>query len=256
MDILLTKIVTAFIMPPGSVILLMLLGYFLARRFPATGKFLVFAAFALLVFLSTPLVAGFNAGLLENRTRALTAKDLQYLNAQAIVILSGGRYEHAPEYGGRDVPAQITLERIRYGAWLHRKLGLPVLVSGGTVYESDAPGEAELMRDALLQDYRIPVRWVESESRNTWENASRSAAMLKPAGVKRIFLVTSAFHMPRARMAFEENGLEVIPAPTGFMGQGGDEPLVMDILPGMWALRTNYYVLHEVVGILWYKLRY
>lgn len=258
MDILLTKIVSAFVLPPGSIILLLLSGYFLARRFPAVGKFLVFAGFALLVLLSTPLVASFNAGLLENRASALAAKDLRYLNGQAIVILAGGRNADAPEYGGEDAPSRITLERIRYGARLQRQLHLPVLVSGGTVYDSDHPGEAELMRDVLLQDYRVPVRWVESESRNTWENARRSAAILKPEGVKRIFLVTTAFHMPRAKMAFEANGLEVIPAPSGFFNKGnpGDTPLIMKLLPSIWALNANYFVLHEVVGILWYKLRY
>jgi uncharacterized SAM-binding protein YcdF (DUF218 family) len=255
MDILLTKIIQIFLLPPGNVILLMLLGYFVARRFPMLGKFLVFSGFTLLVLLSTPLVANYNASLLEG-DRALTPKDLFYLNAQAIVILSGGRNINAPEYGGQDTLSQATLERVRYGAWLQRQLRLPILVTGGTVFTSEHAGEAQLMRDTLQRDYHIPVRWVESESRNTWENARLSAAILKQAGVKRIFLVTTAFHMPRARMAFEANGLEVIPAPTGFIGQRGDAPLVMEFLPSIKALRNNYFVLHEMLGIAWYKLRY
>ncbi|MCG6885673.1 MAG: YdcF family protein [Proteobacteria bacterium] len=255
MDILLTKVIQIFLLPPGNVILLMLLGYILARRFPFTGKFLVFSGFTLLVLLSTPLVANFNAGLLEG-DRALTSKDLHYLNAQAIVILAGGRNIDAPEYGGQDTLSKATLERVRYGAWLQRQLHLPLLVTGGTVFASEHSGEAQLMRDTLQKDYGVPVRWVESESRNTWENARLSAAILKPAGVQRIYLVTTAFHMPRARMAFEANGLEVIPAPTGFMGQRGDAPLLMEFLPSIEALRNNYFVLHELLGIAWYKLRY
>ena len=149
-----------------------------------------------------------------------------------------------------------TLERVRYGAWLHRHSRLPILATGGKVYESSRPAEAELIRQVLTEEFRVPVQWIEVYSRNSWENAEFSQVILKEAGIKRIYLITQAWHMPRARMAFEAVGLEVIPAPTGFLHGEDDAPLILDFLPSSGALLTNYFVAHELMGIVWYKLRY
>lgn len=255
MEVLLIKTVQTLLLPPGLMILLMLAGYFLARRLPRTGKIMLFTGFGLLVLASLPLVANFNLRLLEGDT-ALSTAELTQPSAQAIVILSGGRNFVAPEYGARDTVDMHTLERVRYGAWLHRHTRLPILVTGGKVFETSQPALAELMQQVLTEEYQVPVQWIESNSRNSWENASFSQAILKEAGIKRIYLVTQAWHMPRAQMAFEGVGLEVIPAPTGFLGKNGDTPLILSFLPSGSALMTNYYLTHEFLGIVWYKLRY
>lgn len=255
MEILLIKIIQTLLLPPGLMILLMLAGYFLARRMPRTGKIMLLSGFGLLLLASLPIVANINLRLLEGDS-ALSPTELAHPTAQAIVILSGGRKLDAPEYGNNDTVSMLTLERIRYGAWLHRHTRLPMLVTGGKVFESSRPAEAELMRQVLTEEYQVPVQWLEAYSRNSWENAEFSQVILKEAGIKRIYLVTQAWHMPRARMAFEAVGLEVIPAPTGFLHGDGDAPLILDFLPSSNALLTNYYLSHELMGIVWYKLRY
>jgi uncharacterized SAM-binding protein YcdF (DUF218 family) len=254
MDILLTKIVKTLFLPPGLIILLLLAGYFLARRFQTLGKFLLFGGFGLLLVLSLPVVARFNIKLLE--TEALSPASLNPPQAQAIVILSGGRHPDAPEYGGQDALSMPTLQRLHYGAWLYRHTGVPILVTGGTVYGDERVPEAELMRRSLTSELHIPVRWVETRSRNTWQNAGYSRQLLQQAGINRIYLVTQAWHMPRARLAFEAVGFDVIAAPTGFLGQKGDAPLIMDFLPGAGAFKTNTLFLHELLGMLWYRIRY
>jgi len=255
MEVLLIKTLQTLLLPPGLMILLMLAGYFLARRMPRTGMSMLFTGFGLLVLASLPLVANFNLRLLEGDT-ALSAAELAQPSAQAIVILSGGRNLDAPEYGQADTVSMHTLERVRYGAWLQRHTRLPILVTGGKVFDSSRPAEAELIRQILTEEYGIPVRWSETNSRNSWENAAFSQAMLKAADIKRIYLVTQAWHMPRARMAFEAVGLEVIPAPTGFLHGDGDAPLILDFLPSSGALLVNSYIAHELIGIVWYRLRY
>ncbi len=112
------------------------------------------------------------------------------------------------------------------------------------------------MRHALVEEFQVPVQWIETNSRNTWENAVFSQAILKEAGISRIYLITQAWHMPRAQLVFESVGLDVIPAPTGFLHGGGDAPLIMHFLPSSNALQTNYIVSHELLGIIWYHLRY
>jgi len=255
MEVLLIKTLQTLLLPPGLMILLMLAGYFLARRMPRIGKIMLVTGFSLLLLASLPFVANFNLRLLEGDT-ALPAAELAQPSAQAIVILSGGRNPDAPEYGYIDTVNMHALERVRYGAWLHRHTRLPILVTGGKVFDSPRPTVAELMQQVLTEEYQVPVQWIETNSRNSWENAAFSQSLLKDAGINRIYLVTQAWHMPRAQMAFEAVGLQVIPAPTGFLHGDGDAPLILDFLPSSGALMTHYYIAHELMGIVWYKLRY
>ena len=79
-------------------------------------------------------------------------------------------------------------------------------------------------------------------------------AILSSRRIRRVVLVTQAFHMPRARQLFEAAGLEVIPAPTDFKGPG-DGPLAFyDFLPQARAMQTSYYALHEWLGLAWMAL--
>ena len=255
MEVLLIKALQTLLLPPGLMILLMLGGYFLARRMPRTGKSLYISGFALLVLASLPIIANFNLRLLEGVT-ALPEAELAHPSAQAIVILAGGRNYQAPEYNGTDTLSRYPLVRARYGAHLHRQTQLPVLTTGGNVFTTTTTSEAELMQQVLVEDFHIPVRWLETNSRTTWENAVFTKHILEQANINRIYLVTTAMHMPRAKMAFEATGLNVISAPTDFTGQGSSAPGIMNFLPSANALHNNYYFMHELLGILWYKLRY
>ncbi len=256
MDITLIKFIETFLLPPGLMIVMLVAGWLLAGRFRILGRFLMFAGVALLWLASTPLVADFAIGLLETAP-ALTEADLQPPKAKAIVLLAGGRTPAAPEYGGRDVVSRYPLERARYAAFLHRRTGLPILVSGGRVYEDDRPAEAELLHDVLQNDFQVPVKWLETESRNTWENAAFSHRLLAPAGITRIYLVTSAWHMPRSQRAFAQVGFDVLPAPTGFRHAFDHEgPFLLRLLPSADALHKSRDALHEVLGMAWYAIRY
>jgi uncharacterized SAM-binding protein YcdF (DUF218 family) len=173
------------------------------------------------------------------------------VGAQAIVILGGGRQRNAPEYEDHDVPYSSSLARLRYGAHLQRRTGLPVLVSGGKP-DGAAESEAQLMARALREDFSVPVRWVESDSDNTAQNAFHSAIQLRQAGIGHILLVTDAVHMPRAYQVFTRAGLQVSAAPTNYLARG---PLkAIDFVPNAVALRDSSYALHEWLGLLWYRL--
>ena len=162
-------------------------------------------------------------------------------NAQAIVILGGGTRRFAPEYHGATV-SRLTLERLRYGAYVARLTKLPVLVSGGAA--RGAPAEALLMRNVLVHEFDVPVRWIETHSRNTHENAVDSAKMLAADGVRRIVLVGHSFDFPRSRKEFEAAGIDVMAAPIGIPPRlPGD---VSDFLPGPGGLQLSYYAIYEI----------
>lgn len=252
MELSLVKIITTFILPPGLMFSLMITGLILGRWFRRTGKIFFSFGIILLLLFSLPIVS--NSLLrLEETTPALALNHADQLGAQAIVVLGGGSNQQVPEYQQDDVSA-VAMMRVRYAALLQRKTHLPILASGGKVFgEGDA--EASIIKRIIETEYQGSVRWVEDQSRTTYENATFSRAMLGAEKINKIILVTHALHMHRSQAVFERAGFSVIPAPLGFHGKSSD-PLYLQILPQPHALSSSAELLHEWWGQLWYKLRY
>jgi uncharacterized SAM-binding protein YcdF (DUF218 family) len=247
---LLKKLLTALILPPTGPLLLAFFGLWLtrsnSRRWRNGGWWLATISLLGLLVLSLPIVGTALMAPLEPYPPITPA---QLKRVQAIVILGGDSYFGAPEYGG-DTVGHATLERLRYGARLARECGLPLLVTGGAPFGGRPEGES--MREALERDFNVKVRWVEAASRDTAENASLSAPMLKAAGITRIALLSHGWHLPRAIPLFEREGLTVIAAPTAFSDKS--PALVEDLLPG-GGLRRSRLALHEYLGQLYNRLK-
>jgi uncharacterized SAM-binding protein YcdF (DUF218 family) len=239
---LLKKILAALILPPTGPLLVAAIGLWLCRRRPRLGHAVIGLGLGTLLLLAVPWTAD---GLLRSIEDAVPATPEEVRSAGAIVILGGGNYHAAPEYGSDTVNA-VTLERLRYGARLARQSGLPVAVTGGA--PRGGTPEAEAMREVLETDFRIAARWVESASGDTTENAAFLGPMLKQAGVTRIVLVTHAWHMRRAQAVFKKQGLTVVPGPIHFAT--GTTNASYRWLPSAGALRSSQLALHEWLGIL------
>jgi uncharacterized SAM-binding protein YcdF (DUF218 family) len=243
-----TKLAGALLMPPLSLLLLAALGLLLARLWRRVGLGLAAVSVAGLWLLATPMVGGSLLALVEPRQ----APDVNVLkDAQAIVVLGGGTYFDAPEYGG-DTVGSVTLERLRWGARLHRETGLPVLVTGGQPF-GNATSEGAQMKDALSRDLQVPVRWLEERAGNTLESARFSRDILAQDGVTRIALVTHASHMRRAHRMFEQAGFTVLDAPTAFSGTG--PVTALSFLPSAHGLMQSRIFCHEALGLGWYHVR-
>lgn len=242
----------SLIFPPGINLLVALLALVLWRvRRPLAATLLALDVAALYVC-SLPLTAWLLMSALQPDP-PLAPGDLGKDHAQAIVVLGAGRYSDAPEYGG-DTVSRFELERLRYGARLKRLTRLPLmLVGGAAVAEGAVTPEAILMKQAATEDFGVTVDWVETRSHTTAENAANAAPILRAHGVRRIYLVTHAWHMPRAVWAFRRTGLEVIPAPTAYVTPIGDERQ-QAWLPSALALYEVSLGLHEATGLLWYRL--
>jgi uncharacterized SAM-binding protein YcdF (DUF218 family) len=253
MELFFVKAAAALVLPPGGNIVLALVALVLWRRARTLAAVLMMTSLVSLLLLSTPRVADALYAGLESFTPRLPGAPVPE-DVGAIVVLAGGRSGNAWEYGGETV-SHGTLVRVRYGARLQRETGLPLLLSGGIVF-ADATSEAELMRDVLENDFRVPVRWLEKRSRTTAENAQFSAELLKKEGIEAVLLVTHAMHMPRAVDVFEAQGVRVYAAPTGFRSGVRGDAGVLDWLPSAGALEKSQTALHEYLGRLWYALRY
>ena len=243
---LITNFIAAFLLPPLSLIMLGLLGLSLLKHRNLLGKTLIATSLILLSALSTPIVASFLLDSLKPPPLTLNGAE-----ADAIVILGGGRISNSIEFNG-DTLGRFTLERVRYGAWLGKKLGKPILVTGGAPEGGIAEGQ--MMRTSLEQEFALKnILWVESHSNNTRENARFSAQLLKQSGIQRIYLITHAWHLARAIPEFEAQGLRVIPAGTGYSTPNAWTPL--DFLPSAKSLQDSMLATHEWIGLLWYRIR-
>ena len=243
-----TNLISAFLLPPLSLLLAALAGLLIARPYPRLGRALLTGSLALLWLCATPYFAEGALHLLEGPPKAV---DTQAQPADAIVVLGGGTYFHAPEYG-TDTVGEATLARLRYAAKLQRETGKPLLVTGGKPLGNDIP-EAQLMKSVLEQEFKVPVRWAEDASDNTLENARYSYQVLQKEGVKRIYLVTHAWHMPRSILAFRSAGFNVVPAPTAFTTRYRTD--LLSFVPRAEALRDSKIFMHEIIGLLWYRLK-
>ncbi|MCG6872694.1 MAG: YdcF family protein [Gammaproteobacteria bacterium] len=251
MDLVLTKGVALLLLPPGIFVVLGLLALLLWKH-SRLARLLAWADITLLVVLSLPAVGNHLLSRLQAEVSPLDPQALPA--AQAIVVLGGGRYAAAPEFGGVDVSSGAALERLRYAAWLQRRTGLPLLLSGGSAFGQQRP-ESELMAESLSRDFGVRARWTETRSRTTFENAKFSRKLLAAEGIDRILLVTHALHMPRANASFGAAGFDVVPAPTVFLTRGAFSDTLLNYLPSMGGLRASDAALHEYLGRAWYALR-
>ena len=229
------------LLPPGGLVLLAVAGLWLLARgraesaARASGWALVIASLAALWLLSTPVVAD---GLTRLAERYPALDPGQPLRARAIVILGGGTGRTAPEYGGPAAGGEL-LERVSYGAYLARRTGLPVLVSGST-------REAAAMCATLARDFGITARWVDADSRDTFDDAQLSARLLRADGIARILLVTSSYHEWRAAREFESVGIAVDPAPVHVWAP---RPRALeDYLPDPPGLVKSTEALRDILG--------
>jgi uncharacterized SAM-binding protein YcdF (DUF218 family) len=256
---------TIFLLPPGlGVTLLLVVGIavlFVAdrSRWRKPISYLFFASLLLSYALTTRTVGYQMATLLEGAgLNALPLATLHEMQGKgegpgAIVILGGGL-----KYDEREKPYPLNLNqrtavRLQYGAHLAKNSMLPVLVSGG-IGASFNVSEAAVMARTLAEDYGVQAKWQEDISLTTAENAVFSAAILKRQGIKKIVLVTHAYHMRRSFLAFQAQGLEVVMAPCGFMsGNGVDRSLAW--LPTLGGIEAVFATSHEIAGLMYYRLR-
>ena len=250
-------IVTILVLPPTCFFVLFFLALLVKWRWPRVGRGLLWLLFLLVYLSTTPYVAGELMAPLQ----PYAPIDAEHPDPDvgAIVVLGAGIYFSAPEYWEASTPLAysergdpLSLERVEFAAYLARMTGIPILVSGGATGPDPQLTVARTMKQTLERDFDVPVRWVEEESANTWENAQFSAELLKQQGIHKIYLVTHAWHMPRAIYSFEHTGIEAIPAPTRFASRA--EPIWEDFIPSAKAGLSTFYAVHEWIGNAWYRM--
>jgi uncharacterized SAM-binding protein YcdF (DUF218 family) len=245
----LVKLASLLVYPLSLSLLLLVLALLLSRlQWTRSSNWTLLLATGWLYLSSTAFFANFLMASLE---RDFVPRAMSVLApADAIVLLGGAM--RGDTHMSTLADLNDHADRLVHAAALYKAGKAPVLLLTGGAAEG-VRTEAEQMKD-ILAVMGIPAgsMILESSSRNTHDNAVYSAQMLKSRGMRRILLVTSAYHMRRSAALFAAQGLEVVPAPSDFQILVVDETLPQ-WLPLASSLSRTTTALHEIVGYWVYR---
>lgn len=250
----LTKIVQPLFWPFNIGLTLLfvalLAAYFKRNRH---AYFLQGAAFCLLFFASLPIIAESFLWSLESQYPPLHSSEVQ--EADAIVVFGGTVLGLEPP---RKQIQESDGNRV-FAAWrLYREKKAPfVLVTSGVSYQDQNKNwrtEANDMHD-LLVELGVPENavLVENRARNTSENAIFGRVLLEEKRLRRLILVTSAFHMGRSVAMLKKQGFTEIqawPADTRIVEKNFS---LLDLVPSLGALQMTTRSLKEYLGLWFYR---
>jgi uncharacterized SAM-binding protein YcdF (DUF218 family) len=240
-------ILVSLALPPMGFVVLIGIGLLARGRWRRFGTWLTWGSLIALFLLAMPVVS--YPMLLALETGFPTVPPAGH-PPQAIVILGGDVIRAHQEASGVR-PGLLTLDRLRTGAALHRRTGLPILVTGGTT-QPDTEPVGKVMETSLRDDFQVLAQWTETKSRDTRENALFSAAILKREGISSVYVVTHSWHMRRAMLSFARTGLIATAAPTSLDDPMG--PNWGDLVPRSPVWQTCWFAMHEWIGYVWYRL--
>ncbi|NNC84332.1 MAG: YdcF family protein [Flavobacteriales bacterium] len=130
-----------------------------------------------------------------------------------------------------------------------------ILSSGVHEYGRAHQNEARLTYDMLVRMGVDAERLIiEDRSWNTYQNALMSREIIGPS-TEPVVLITSAFHMPRAKACFEKQGLEVIPYAVDFIYDDEPKSWSYYVIPSIQVMIEWQIILKEAVGGVVYALR-
>lgn len=232
---------------PGMLLAIIMVGAW--RRLPVILRWFGSALLLVCYVLWTPAGAVALKHLVEHSSpAACTAPP-----PRTVVILAGGAATDA-QAGDYTALSQASLRRTLGGValWRQQPPGTELLLSGGPAPQHTL-AESQLMA-GLAQSLGVPAALIRTETRSqtTWQNAQDLAAMRPPAP-RRVWLVTSALHMPRALYAMRKAGFDPCASPVSDHYQL--PPSWTAVIPQAGAIEYSDAALHELAGLLWYHVK-
>ena len=248
--LLLLKLLYAWLLPPGLFLLLALIVLCLSYKTKKKSWFLL--VFIVIYALSIRSVSNGLIKPLENYY--IQPDETELHSAQAIVLLGGGSYGGVKDFDGEGQVTGSAANRLLMALRLHKALYLPIIMSGGQVYSysaSEADVEYRLLKACGVEEKYLIV---DSQSRNTAENAKYTKQICAQRNFDKVILVTSAFHMPRSVMLFEREGVDVIPYPTDYQTNKDTVLDAFAFVPSIGNLYNTTVAMKEYMGIMAVKI--
>ena len=242
--IYLHKILPALLSPTVIGIVLLAILFFQGRHWKS------FLALVTVSVLITPVISNFAIRYIEKDWSPTTPE--QAVKTDVIIILSGmlksGKNHNQLEWEDAD--------RFLGGIDLFKegKGDLLMFTRGLLPWSKNSLSEGEILKTRAIE-FGIPEKYIllTDYAENT-EQEAISARQTLPDTVRHVTLVTSAFHMNRAKLAFENSGLVVNPYPVDFK-QNYDQFTIMDLIPGSAGIDQWSWVCREIMGRMYYRIK-
>jgi len=172
--------------------------------------------------------------------------------ADVIVLLGGGLVEGVPDFSGAGAPAPDAMGRVVDTVRIHHRQPRPIIFSGGSVAGGEP--EAPVIR-RLLMDLGVPASDIilESESRDTAENAAYVRRLMDAHGFRRAVLVTSGYHLPRALHLFRRAGIDCTGYPANLQAERKRQLNYLDFFPTADNFRKSVTAMTELLGLAFYR---
>ncbi len=244
----LKKLITFCIVPPGIIIIFLIISAWLLKK-----KWRLFnTGLAVAIYLiSIEPVKDLFIIPLEDAYKVPQIETIRTYDAY--VVLGGGINENAPDLNGEGQLTSESLPRAVDAFRLYKIEKKPIILSGGRVYGKKP--EAEIAKKFLISlgvDEKDII--IEENSRDTYENALLVKEILKNKGLEKIVLITSAFHMKRSVQLFKRHFSYILPYPTGYRTSRTDYN-VISYMPNGENIAYVAYSIKEYIGILFYKIK-
>ncbi len=238
------KFIASFLLPPGIIILF--LGLLSVLLFRQNNRFAKHLGIVTIIFYL--LSTGYFGNLLLRPLESRFSPPPE-VTGDVIVMLGGGATLDTPDVSGVGNLSGSAANRLLTVVRLYKKLGVPVIVSGGQVFE-DTGREAVIARRILL-DLGVPDDKiiVEDASLNTKQNAEYVGKLLENNNFKDPILVTSAFHMERAVLNFHKQNISVRTFPADYLTSACTGIYFNNFTPSFGGLFNTGLALHEYLGI-------
>lgn len=244
----LNKLLPIFCLPLGWTVLLLLFALWRRRWWPVVVGVLT------LVVASMPAVGNRLLGSLESPFPPQRIAEAG--PADAIVVLGGifggprlpeGYVPNLAESAER-LEAGILLQQAHRAEWL-------VFTGGRIPWQNRVVVEGEDARAvALARGVPAAKILVTREVGNTWDEARAVADLARERGWKKIILVTTAWHLPRATRLFRAARVEFAPFPVDYRVDPAHPASVLDFLPRADGLAATETALREYYGAAFYAL--
>lgn len=252
MEFIAQKVASSLTLPLPLAIIFLLIGlcfFWMSQKKMVASIFLT-SGFLLLLVSSFSFLPSVLLNSLEHQYQPIK---LLPQNIHKIVVLGGGvRSDTSMPANTQLKAASLSrlIEGIRlYHLYENQHHSVSLILSGGRVFGS--PAEAGVMQNiAIILGVNVKDIKLEAGSRDTYEEA---LYLKKQVGNQPFFLVTSAYHMPRAMALFKKLGLNPIAAPTQYMSDTHKNSLDT-YLPSANYLVMSDVAIHEYLGQWWGKL--
>ena len=242
--IYLHKILPALLSPTIIGIVLLAILFFQGRHWKSL---LALVAVSVLI---TPAISNFAVRYIEKDWSPTTPEQAE--KTDVIIVLSGmlksGKNHEQLEWEDAD--------RFLSGIDLFKegKGNLLMFTRGLLPWSKNSISEGEILKARAIE-FGIPEKYIllMDNAENT-EQEAISARQTLPDTARHVTLVTSAFHMNRAKLVFESSGLVVNPYPVDFK-QNYDQFTAVDLVPSAKALYDWSWVCREIMGRIYYRIK-